>query len=360
MALSRVLLSVLLISVASAAFFEKPQDALPGDMGYWLGIQEECDDFFCQSGRLAMFNYSIPPTAEHKGIFVVNITVSYEQDIAFFLERFNAYDSNTGRYFLISEIDGDNQFLYTFYTIYTWANPVYVDPPIAMNTANKLELSSMQYDTTTNTLFAVFDDSMYIINQKTGNVTLVGPLSTTLQIEVDYDTCYDSKAGNYFISILDLTAGYRRLMTYNTRTNSSTYTPDLNHNDYWQLYGFQYNPKNDTIIAYTYNPRGYPSLKVLNYHDGTHFDLIPEYIWGDYDYYYDLWPDSPTTNNICALDTKLNIFWMTVKYTDETMAEWECVVYYNLTKAPTDLMGSGPEPLYENALEFTNMVWHSY
>jgi len=338
--------------------------ALPGDMGYFLGVQEFCDDFFCQSGRLAMFNYSIPPPAEHKGIFIVNITISYPQDIVFFLERYNAYDSKTGRYFFVTVNNDGAGNIYEFYIVNVFAEPVtVVSQPFTE--ANHLQMSSLQWDSQTNTLFGVLDSAIYVIDIETLALKQLGGLDlgnkSIVTLPEEYDTAFDSATGHYFVPIMDETDGIRRLVTFDTRNPSASWmTGNLNNGDYWIMYGFKYNPKNDTLIAYTYNPRGWPSVKIIDYHTGMHWDLVPEWIWGDYDVEYTVWPDSDETNNLNALDTELNIFWMTVRYTDPEDTEYEAVVYYNLTKAPTDLMGSGPMVLYENACWFTNQQWFAF
>jgi len=137
-------------------------------------------------------------------------------------------------------------------------------------------------------------------------------------------------------------------------------TPNLNTNDYWTLYGISYHPKLDTLVAITQNLRGWPSIKLVDYKNGNHTDLVPEWIWSDYDVDYDLWPQSTYTNQIVWLDLDLNIFWFTVQWNDpETLAQWDALLYYNLTKGGL-LLGSGPMVVGENAIEFTNYVWFKW
>jgi len=315
----------------------------------------------CESGKLAMFNYTIPPPAEHKGQFLVNITISYQWPTIFFMQRFNAYDPKTGRYFLIGVTDYDAPIITQLFIVNTHATPLTVQT-IQMPEADHLTINSLQWDTTTDTLYGVFDTSVMIIDITSGGLKLHGSvgLGEDIQYVVDfYDTAYDSASGQYWIPIMDLTHGYRRLVTYNTHDYSKSFiTGNLNYKgDYWILYGFKYLATNDTLFSYVTDPYRWPSVKGINYRTAEWWDVIPDYVWNSYEPGYSLWPDSDETNNLNWLDADLNIFWMTVRYTDPEDEIYEAVVYYNLTKYPTVLLGSGPMVLYQNACWFTNQVW---
>jgi len=330
-----------------------------GDLGFMLGVEEECTDFFCQAAHLSILNYTFPPPAEHKGTILVNVTADYPGSTTMFIGRTTAYDFNTGRYFLLTQMGGVGGFIYTLYTIQLKKSPIVVTYA-EMTAAEKLEVSSMQWDSVDKILYAVFDTDMYTVDPVSGNITMVGPLTTQPEVEPSLTTCYDSNTHNYWIAVYDDLNGIHLLMTYNTRTKMSTLTPNLNNGDYWTLYGIQYYAKNDTILALTQNNRGYPSIKIVNYITGTHVDLIPEWIWGDYEPDYLLWPVSDITNGIVWVDPMLNIFWITVQYYDpETLAFDDALVYYNLTKGGIEL-GSGPMVIWENAIEFTNYVWYNW
>eukprot|EP00456_Euglypha_rotunda_P020621 TRINITY_DN17952_c0_g1_i8.p1 TRINITY_DN17952_c0_g1~~TRINITY_DN17952_c0_g1_i8.p1 ORF type:complete len:209 (+),score=35.17 TRINITY_DN17952_c0_g1_i8:106-732(+) len=201
---------------------------------------------------------------------------------------------------------------------------------------------------------------MYTIDPTSGDIKLIGPLSTASEIVPGLTTCYDSNTHNYWIAVDDDIKGTHNLLTYNTRSKTSMMTPSLNNGDYWTLYGISYYPKLDQLVALTANQRGYPSIKTVDYRTGQHVDLIPEWIWSDYDYDYFLWPQSDYTNGVVWLDTELNIFWITVMWIEPTsLADDDALLYYNLTKGGVE-MGSGPMVIWENAIEFTNYVWYNW
>jgi len=225
----------------------------------------------------------------------------------------------------------------------------------------------------TKTLFAIFDDDMYTIDPSTGQITLKGKLSGTTGFELvpSLTSYFDSNTGIYYVAVDDDTHGTHNLLTYFTRNNTMYMTPQLTDNDpdggdgiLWTLYGIAFNPKmgkNGQLLALCqHDPfyRGYPSLKIIDVIKGNATDVIPEYIWGDYDGDYGLWELSPSTNNpLTWLDLNWNIFWMTVEWLDpETLAFEDAVVYYNLTKGGIEL-GSGPMVFYTNAIYLTNYVW---
>jgi len=335
---------------------QPPTNMLPGDMGYMLGTQVACDDFFCQMSHLSLLHYTFPPPSEHKGTIMSNFTASYAGGTTMFIGRFTAYDFNTNRYFVLTQMDGVGDQEYILYTIKVLSNPPTVSL-VPVTQASKFIVTSIQYDVVDNILYAVFDTSMFTLDPSTGDIKLVGPITTQSEIAPGLTTYYDSNLHIYWIAVDDDIHGTHLLLSYNTRTKTSTMTPALNNGDYWTLYGMAYHPKLDLMVAITQNPRGWPSIKTVNYTNGEHVDLVPEWIWGDYDVDYDLWPQDTYTNQIEWLDLELNIFWFTVKWTDpETLAENDALVYYNLTKGGIE-MGSGPMVIYVNALEFTNYVW---
>jgi len=322
-----------------------------------LGVQEICEDFFCQTGHISLMNYSFPPPAFQKGIEIVQITAAYPALTIQSLGRYSAYDPNGRRYFLLTTIGGEGQ---TDYAIYTVTLSTLKVEEFTVPQAAQLDVTSMQYDAMTNTLYAIFDSSLYIVFPATGNIQLVGPLNggnSQIQVEPSLTTCYDSNLGAYFVAVDDEVSGVHKLLTYYTRTDKVVLTPNLNNGDYWTLYGMGYHPTLNTMVAVTDNLRGWPSVKLVDPVAGNHTDLIPEWIWGDYDAAYTLWLLSSRTNGLTWLDLKLNIFWMTVMYLEPTsMADDDALIYYNLTKGG-DLMGSGPMVIYDNALEFTNYAW---
>jgi len=343
-----------------AAAFAAVSPAMIGDLGFMLGVQEICDDLFCQTGHISLMNYTFPPPAFDKGTELVAITASYPALTIQSLGRYTSYDPNTGRYFLLTEIQGSGEEDYVIYTVNVVSLKVTF---VTVPQAGHMEVTSIQYDYMNNTLYAVFDASMYTLDPTTGTLVLRGPLNggnSQVQLEPGLCTTYDSTLGYYFISVDDEIQGTHKLLTYNTRANTIMLTPNLNNGDYWTLYGMGYDPALQQLVALTNNLRGYPSVKLVNYITGNHTDLIPEYIWGDYDYAYSLWPLSPTTQGLTQLDMKLNIFWMTVMWLEPSSeADDDALVYYNLTKGGIE-MGSGPMVVYDNAIEFTNYVWFPY
>jgi len=301
-------------------------------------------------------NYTFPPPAFNKGIEMVQVTPSYPALTIQDLQRYSAWDPNTGSYFLLTELPGVGEEEYILYTV-TVANWKVTSVPLP--DAKNLEVTSIQFDSQAKVLFGVFNEAMYSINTATGALTMKGPLNggSSLQIVPGLCTAFDSSRGLYFIAVDDDTHGTHNLLTYSTRNNSIWLTPSLNDGDYWTLYGMGYDPKIDQMVALTANLRGYPSIKTVNYYTGNHTDLIPEWIWSDYDDGYSLWPLSPVTNQITVLDMQLNIFWITVMWLEPTSyADDDALVYYNLTKGGIE-MGSGPMVVYDNAIEFTNYAW---
>jgi hypothetical protein len=356
-ALSIFLTTLFVIALAKQkVVFGKP--GLPGDMGYMIGTQEECTDFFCQMAHLSLLNYTFPPPATQKGTIMVNFTSDYEGPVVMFMGRFTAWDPNTGRYFILTTMDTEAGVDYLFYVIKILSTPPAVTSVVCNGTIKSLEVRSLEWDSVDNVMYGVFGTDMYTFDITDCGLKKIGPLSTTEQLDVGLTHTYDSNKHLFWMAVDDVIKGTHNLLTYNTRTQTATMTPSLNNGDYWTLYGINYVPKLDQLIALTQHyPLGYPSIKLVNYTSGEHVDLVPEFIWGDYDIEFDLYPQDTYTNQINAYDPDLNIFWFTTKWTDpENLAEYEAMVYYNLTKGGVE-MGSGPMVVYENALAFTNWIW---
>jgi hypothetical protein len=305
-------------------------------------------------------NYTLPPPAKNKGIEVVQVTPNYDGPTVMFMGRFSAYDSNTRTYYLITSVTGAGQQDYILYSIDL--NKLVVTAALSMTQAALLDLTSIEFDTTTSTLFGVFDTDMYTIDVTTAALTKRGPINGggSTELVPSLTTAFDPASGMYFISVQNINAGTYNLLTYFTRNNSVYMTPNLQNGDHWTLYQMAYYAKQGVMLAYTQDLKGWPSIKTVDIKTGNHTDLISEFIWSDYDLEYYNYPLSPNTNEIVWLDPDLNIFWITVMYTDpENLEEYDAVVYYNLTKGG-DEFGSGPMVIYGNALEFTNYVWNHW
>jgi len=349
------------LAIGGAPPKRKPQaPQMIGDLGFMLGVEEECTDFFCQEAHLAILNYTFPPPAFHKGTILVNFTADYPGSETMFIGRTTAYDFATNRFFVITTMDGTGSNVYELYVIDLKKTPPGVTQ-LAMPQASHLGITAAAWDSVDKVLYVLFDIELYILDPTTGDLTRFGAISSNTELEVSLCTTYDSPSHNMWVAVYDDLAGTHHLLTYNTRTKNSSITPPLNNGDVWSLYAIQYYAKNDTMIALTdHYPLGYPSIKILDYHTGLHVDLVPEYIWGDYDYDYSLWPLSSITSGTVWLDPELNIFWLTVEYLDpETLAFDDALVYYNLSKLGVE-MGSGPMVIWENAIEFTNYVWYNW
>jgi len=355
-----ILSTLFAITLAGRSHVRDPDSRLPGDMGYMIGTQVECDDFFCQMSHLSLLNYTFPPPAEHKGTIMSNYTASFPGPQTMFMGRFTAWDPNTGRYFIITSTDGTGYTDYALYILKIFSVPPAVSS-VACPSIKDLVITSIQWDSIDNVLYAVFGSDMYTVDITTCTAKKIGPLSTTEEIEPGLTTTYDSNKHTYWIAVDDNLKGTKNLLSYYTRNATSYMSPKLNDGDYWVLYGINYHPKLDQIVALTiHTPLGWPSIKLVNYTSAQHVDLVPEYIWGDYDVEFDLWPQDTYTNQINQLDLDLNIFWFTTKWTDpENLAEYEAMAYYNLTKGGVEF-GSGPMVVYENAISFTNWIWFKW
>jgi len=339
-----------------------------GHLGHMLGIQEFCEDFWCHSSHIGIVNYTFPPPAEHKGYEVARLSKDYPGNVEMFIGRYNAYDTNLGRYIFISgtQIDQSDPMVYDMYTaLLTSQNPnstvthIVVDG-LAPKGVDK-GLWDIQYDSIDKTLFALCDDGVSTIDIDTAVVTFVGPLSTTPNIFPTLCTAYDEDTHQWFVSVIDST-DLKYLLTYSTRTGKSFMTPNLNpilkHDyDYWYLYGMAYVAKTDNLIVFSDNEQGGPSIKYLDYRAGNHTDVIAEYVWASYQTGMVAWaPQSVEDMNLFAFDKIKNIFWVTVQWNTEEGEIWDALLYYNLTKGGVE-MGSGPMALDENAVNMTNYVW---
>jgi len=345
-----------------------PVVAQIGHLGHMLGVQEFCEDFFCREAHIGIVNYTFPPPAEHKGYEVARLTKDYPGDVEMFIGKYHAYDTVNDRYILITgtQIDEPDPMIYDMYTCQ-------VKAPVPNNTVTHIVVDGLApqgkdkglwaiaYDSVDSKLFGLCDDGMWLIDIATASMTSIGPLTTDKGIIPTYCEDYDESTHQWFFSVIDST-DLKYLLTYNTRTGKSFRTPNLNPElkhgyDYWYLYGMKYVPKTDSLIVFSDNLRGWPSIKTLDYRTGNHTDLIPEYVWNSYQEGMIAWvPQSVENKNMFAYDKIKNIFWVTVMWNDPEEEIWDTLLYYNLTKGGVE-MGSGPMPLDMNSINMTNYVW---
>jgi len=336
-------------------------------LGHMLGVQEFCEDFFCKQAHIGIVNYTFPPPAFHKGYEVARLTKDYPGMVEIFIGKFASYDTNLDRYILVtgSQIETDPM-VYDLYTALVKA----FDPNTTVThlTVDALSpkgqdkgLWAIEYDSVDNKLFVLCDDGISTLDIPTGTLNYIGPMTTNKDIFPTLCETYDDSTHQWFIAVIDST-DLKYLVTYNTRTNISIMTPNLNpelkHSyDFWYLYGMKYVPKTDNLIVFADNIQGGPSIKTLDYHTGNHTDLIQEYVWASYQPGMIAWtPQSVENMNLFAYDKVKNIFWVTVQWNNEEQEIWDTLLYYNLTKGGVE-MGSGPMPLDENAINMTNYVW---
>jgi hypothetical protein len=339
-----------------------------GHLGHMLGVQEFCEDFFCRQAHIGIVNYTFPPPAEHKGYELARLTKDYPGDVEMFIGKYNAYDTNLGRYILITgtQVDESEPMVYDMYTVLLKA-------PVPNNTVTHIVVDGLapggkdrglwaiQYDSVDNKLFGICDDGVWLIDIATANMTSLGPLTPQKNIFPTLCETYDDASHQWFIAVLDST-DLKYLLTYNTRTGKSFKTPNLNPvlkhtEDYWYLYAMAYVARTDNLIVFADNLRGGVSIKTLDYRTGNHTDLIPEYVWESYQEGMDAWrPMSVENNNLFAYDKVKNIYWVTVQWNDPEEEIWDTLLYYNLTKGGVE-MGSGPMPLDMNSINMTNYVW---
>jgi len=337
-----------------------------GHLGNMLGVQEFCEDFWCKQAHIGIVNYSFPPPAFHKGYEVTRLTKDYPGDVEMFIGRYNAFDKVNNRYIFISatQVTESDPVVYDMYTALladpmpnTTVTHIVVD---ALSPKGQDKgLWSIQYDSVDKKLFALCDDGVYTLDIPTAALTFLGALPHGYFPQLCQD--YDDGTHQWFISVIDSTEK-KYLVTYNTRTNTSIVTPNLNpelkHDyDYWYLYGMKYVPAKDILIVFSDNEQGGPAIKTLDYRTGNHTDLIAEYVWASYQPGMIAWaPDSVEDNNLFAYDPVKNIFWVTVMWNTPEEEIWDALLYYNLTKGGVE-MGSGPMALDENSVNMTNYVW---
>eukprot|EP00698_Gefionella_okellyi_P004238 TRINITY_DN13935_c0_g1_i1.p1 TRINITY_DN13935_c0_g1~~TRINITY_DN13935_c0_g1_i1.p1 ORF type:complete len:345 (+),score=52.61 TRINITY_DN13935_c0_g1_i1:26-1036(+) len=299
--------------------------------GYVLGVEGKCENLACDIMSLTL--------VKAEAFFpdrLVQITPVVQQPVAMSWERFHAFNKANNTYYFVTSYQptqGSKPIL-NLYRIDLGSLQV---TTIELDNSELSSLSNIQWDPTTNTLYAAYQNVFATIDVERGTVTKLGAFVDNNWV-VRYPSDFDAKTGRYFIAAYNSETDSHHILTYNVHSANTTISGEIGRGSLDVVQIIQYlafDATDNQLLGLSISRMGTSVIAVecINYSWSSYFD------WEEMQQ-YSAQPTDPVRAGLAVFDAVDSRYYMNLHVSDQAKNGQDGLYYLTVRARQRGIYGA--------------------